>query len=90
MEEELKVKSEIIKNQEKLIQGWRKDLTDQLEKHNTELERVQLISSKDVLISMVILFEIGLSQGLAFLPVMLLLGSGSIFFACVTVESTIN
>ncbi|XVF22189.1 hypothetical protein REPUB_Repub12eG0152400 [Reevesia pubescens] len=40
MEEELKVKSEIIKNQERLIQGWRKDLTDQLEKHNTELERV--------------------------------------------------
>ncbi|XWS36161.1 hypothetical protein CRYUN_Cryun20dG0061100 [Craigia yunnanensis] len=61
MEEELKVKSEIIKNQEKLIQGWRKDLTGQLEKHNTEQERLQLISSKDVLISMVILFEIGLS-----------------------------
>ncbi|XVF56053.1 hypothetical protein PTKIN_Ptkin06aG0086500 [Pterospermum kingtungense] len=40
MEEELKVKSEIIKNQEKQIQGWRKDLTDQLEKHNTELDRV--------------------------------------------------
>ncbi|XWS31741.1 hypothetical protein CRYUN_Cryun23aG0101900 [Craigia yunnanensis] len=40
MEEELKVKSEIIKNQERLIQGWRKDLTDQLDKHNTELERV--------------------------------------------------
>ncbi|XWS76584.1 hypothetical protein CRYUN_Cryun01aG0189100 [Craigia yunnanensis] len=40
MEEELKVKSEIIKNQERLIQGWRKDLTNQLDKHNTELERV--------------------------------------------------
>ncbi|XP_007050955.2 PREDICTED: mediator of RNA polymerase II transcription subunit 28 [Theobroma cacao] len=40
MEEELKVKSEIINNQERLIQGWRKDLTDQLDKHNTELERV--------------------------------------------------
>ncbi|XVE77599.1 hypothetical protein DITRI_Ditri13aG0076400 [Diplodiscus trichospermus] len=40
MEEELKVKSEILKNQEKLIQGWRKDLTDQLEKHNTEVEKV--------------------------------------------------
>ncbi|XP_022757958.1 mediator of RNA polymerase II transcription subunit 28-like [Durio zibethinus] len=40
MEEELKVKSEVIKNQERLIQGWRKDLTDQLDKHNTELQRV--------------------------------------------------
>ncbi|XP_039019177.1 mediator of RNA polymerase II transcription subunit 28-like [Hibiscus syriacus] len=38
--EELKMKSEIIKNQESLIQGWRKDLSDQLVKHNTELERV--------------------------------------------------
>ncbi|KAE8734364.1 Mediator of RNA polymerase II transcription subunit 28 [Hibiscus syriacus] len=40
VEEELKMKSEIIKNQERLIQGWRKDLSDQLVKHNTELERV--------------------------------------------------
>ncbi|KAK8654348.1 hypothetical protein V6N13_128317 [Hibiscus sabdariffa] len=40
MEEELEMKSEIIKNQERLIQGWRKDLSDQLDKHNTELERV--------------------------------------------------
>ncbi|KAK8570242.1 hypothetical protein V6N13_002935 [Hibiscus sabdariffa] len=40
MEEELEAKSEIIKNQERLIQGWRKDLSDQLDKHNTELERV--------------------------------------------------
>ncbi|XP_022728207.1 mediator of RNA polymerase II transcription subunit 28-like [Durio zibethinus] len=40
MEEELKVKSKIVKNKEKLIQRWRKDLTDQLDKHNTELERV--------------------------------------------------
>ena len=40
MEEELKVKSEIIKNQDRLIQGWLKDLTEQLDKHNTELERV--------------------------------------------------
>lgn len=40
MEEELKVKDEIIKKQEILIQGWRKELQDQLEKHNTELERV--------------------------------------------------
>ncbi|GMI98844.1 Mediator28 [Hibiscus trionum] len=40
MEEELETKSEIIKNKERLIQGWRKDLSDQLDKHNTELERV--------------------------------------------------
>ncbi|KAF3950606.1 hypothetical protein CMV_023665 [Castanea mollissima] len=40
MEEELKVKTEIIKKQEKLIQGWRKELKDQLDKHNAELERV--------------------------------------------------
>ncbi|OMO81977.1 hypothetical protein COLO4_23333 [Corchorus olitorius] len=40
MEEELKVKSEIIKNQETLIEGWRKDLADQLQKHKTELEKV--------------------------------------------------
>ncbi|KAK8509828.1 hypothetical protein V6N13_093672 [Hibiscus sabdariffa] len=40
MEEELKTKSEIIKKHERLIQGWRKDLSDQLDKHNTELERV--------------------------------------------------
>ncbi|KAG5543541.1 hypothetical protein RHGRI_016318 [Rhododendron griersonianum] len=40
MEEELKIKSELIKKQERLIQGWRKELKDQLDKHNTELERV--------------------------------------------------
>ncbi|KAF5455276.1 hypothetical protein F2P56_024872 [Juglans regia] len=40
MEEELKIKSELIKKQERLIQGWRKELRDQLHKHNTELERV--------------------------------------------------
>ncbi|KAJ6674947.1 MEDIATOR OF RNA polymerase II TRANSCRIPTION SUBUNIT 28 [Salix viminalis] len=40
MEEELKVKDELIKKQERLIQGWRKELKDQAEKHNTELERV--------------------------------------------------
>ncbi|KAG6748456.1 hypothetical protein POTOM_046926 [Populus tomentosa] len=40
MEEELKVKDELIKRQERLIQGWRKELKDQAEKHNTELERV--------------------------------------------------
>ena len=40
MEEELKIKIEIIKKQERLIQGWRKELKDQLGKHNAELERV--------------------------------------------------
>lgn len=40
MEEELKTKSELIEKQERLIQGWRKELKDQLVKHNTELERV--------------------------------------------------
>lgn len=40
MEEELKIKNELIKKQEKLIQGWRKELQDQLEKHKIELERV--------------------------------------------------
>lgn len=40
MEEELKTKTELIKKQERLIQGWRKELKDQLEKHKKELERV--------------------------------------------------
>ncbi|CAA0828218.1 Poly [Striga hermonthica] len=40
MEEELKVKTELINKQERLIQGWRMELKDQLEKHNIELERV--------------------------------------------------
>lgn len=40
MEEELKIKTEIINKQEKLIQGWRKELKDQLDKHHTELEGV--------------------------------------------------
>ncbi|XP_002523099.2 mediator of RNA polymerase II transcription subunit 28 [Ricinus communis] len=40
MKEELKIKDEIIKKQERLIQEWRKELTDQLQKHKTELERV--------------------------------------------------
>uniref|UniRef100_A0A2P2KNJ1 Mediator of RNA polymerase II transcription subunit 28 n=1 Tax=Rhizophora mucronata TaxID=61149 RepID=A0A2P2KNJ1_RHIMU len=40
MEEELKIKDEIIKKQERLIEGWRKELKDHLEKHKTELERV--------------------------------------------------
>lgn len=40
MEEELKIKTEIIKKNERLIQGWKKELKDQLDKHNTELEKV--------------------------------------------------
>ncbi|OVA12531.1 hypothetical protein BVC80_9011g43 [Macleaya cordata] len=40
MEEEVKTKTELIKKHEKLIQGWRKELKDQLDKHITELERV--------------------------------------------------
>lgn len=40
MEEELKHKTEIINKHEKLILGWRKELKDQLDKHQTELERV--------------------------------------------------
>lgn len=40
MEEELEEKNEIIKKQEKLIQEWRKELKDQLDRHHTELERV--------------------------------------------------
>ncbi|XP_050149412.1 mediator of RNA polymerase II transcription subunit 28-like [Malus sylvestris] len=40
MEEELRIKTEIIKKHERLIQGWKKELKDQLDKHNTELERV--------------------------------------------------
>ncbi|KAH7655040.1 mediator of RNA polymerase II transcription subunit 28 protein [Dioscorea alata] len=40
MEEELKIKGELITKHEKLIQGWRKELKDQLEKHTNELERV--------------------------------------------------
>ncbi|PIA44360.1 hypothetical protein AQUCO_01700158v1 [Aquilegia coerulea] len=40
MEEELKTKTELINKNEKLIQGWRKELKDQLDKHVSELERV--------------------------------------------------
>lgn len=40
MEEELKRKTELIKKQENLIQGWRNELKDQLDKHITELDRV--------------------------------------------------
>lgn len=40
MEEELKSKNELIAKQEKLIQGWKKELKDKLDKHVAELERV--------------------------------------------------
>ncbi|KAI5384308.1 hypothetical protein KIW84_071353 [Lathyrus oleraceus] len=40
MEDELNEKNELIKKQEHLIQEWKKELTDQLDKHNTELNRV--------------------------------------------------
>lgn len=40
MEEELKTKTELLSKQERLIQEWRKELKDQLDKHNMELERV--------------------------------------------------
>lgn len=40
MEEELKTKSELIDKHKKLIDGWQKELKDQLGKHVTELERV--------------------------------------------------
>lgn len=40
MEEELKVKSELVEKYERLIQGWKKELKDQLDKHVNELERV--------------------------------------------------
>ncbi|KAK1279224.1 Mediator of RNA polymerase II transcription subunit 28 [Acorus gramineus] len=40
MEEELKTKSDLIKKHEKLIQGWRKELSCQLDKCVTEVERV--------------------------------------------------
>ncbi|CAK9163358.1 unnamed protein product [Ilex paraguariensis] len=41
MEEELKTNTELIKKQERLIQGLKKELKDRLEKHNTELEKVE-------------------------------------------------
>uniref|UniRef100_A0A0D9WCZ6 Mediator of RNA polymerase II transcription subunit 28 n=1 Tax=Leersia perrieri TaxID=77586 RepID=A0A0D9WCZ6_9ORYZ len=40
MEEELKTKSELIVKHKQLIEGWQKELKDQLGKHVTELERV--------------------------------------------------
>ncbi|GAV68471.1 hypothetical protein CFOL_v3_11974 [Cephalotus follicularis] len=42
MEEELKVKKELIKKHEKLLRGWRKEAKDQLDKHNAELDRCSL------------------------------------------------
>ncbi|CAI9778479.1 unnamed protein product [Fraxinus pennsylvanica] len=40
MEDELKLKTELINKQEILIQGWKEELKEQLHKHKTELERV--------------------------------------------------
>lgn len=40
MEDELNEKNELIKKQEHLIQEWKKELKDQLNKHNIELDRV--------------------------------------------------
>ncbi|KAL9421083.1 hypothetical protein AB3S75_038612 [Citrus x aurantiifolia] len=40
MEEELKIKDELVQKQEKVIQEWKKELRDRLDKHNAELERV--------------------------------------------------
>jgi len=40
MEEELKAKTELIRKQEQLIQSWRKELKDQLDRHRSELEKV--------------------------------------------------
>lgn len=42
MEEELKTKSELVAKHKKLIEGWQKELKDQLGKDVTELERVWL------------------------------------------------
>ncbi|KAK8954493.1 Mediator of RNA polymerase II transcription subunit 28 [Platanthera zijinensis] len=40
MEDELKAKFELIERHEKLIEAWRKAITEQLDKHNAELQRV--------------------------------------------------
>lgn len=40
MEEELKAKTQLIRKQEQLIQAWRKELKDQLDRHRSELEKV--------------------------------------------------
>ncbi|GAB2272590.1 Mediator of RNA polymerase II transcription subunit 28 [Dionaea muscipula] len=40
MQEELKAKTEMIREQERMIQGWRKNLKDQLDGHDVELGKV--------------------------------------------------
>lgn len=40
MEDELKMKSELIKKHESLIEAWRKELKEQLDRHTAELQRV--------------------------------------------------
>lgn len=40
MEEELKIKNDLIKKHSTLIQGWRKELKEQLDRHDIELEKV--------------------------------------------------
>ncbi|CAM8925051.1 hypothetical protein QQ045_022432 [Rhodiola kirilowii] len=40
MEEELQMKKELIDKQERLIERWKVELKNQLDKHNTELDRV--------------------------------------------------
>ncbi|KAH0459341.1 hypothetical protein IEQ34_012155 [Dendrobium chrysotoxum] len=40
MEDELKTKSELIKKHENLIEAWRKELKEQLDRHTAELQRV--------------------------------------------------
>ncbi|KAL2507637.1 mediator of RNA polymerase II transcription subunit 28-like [Forsythia ovata] len=55
MEEELKLKTEVINRQERLIQGWREELKEQLHKHTTELERVVTRKTAAMLIETLIL-----------------------------------
>lgn len=40
MEDELKMKKKLIDKQERQIKRWKVELKNQLDKHNTELERV--------------------------------------------------
>ncbi|KAK0573673.1 hypothetical protein LWI29_011824 [Acer saccharum] len=40
MEEELKKKNELIEKNERLIEGWKKELKNRLDERNAELERV--------------------------------------------------
>ncbi|KAK4406997.1 Mediator of RNA polymerase II transcription subunit [Sesamum angolense] len=49
MEEELKVKTELINKQEKLIQGWRTELKDQLDKHKLSWKELVRFSAVDML-----------------------------------------